>query len=102
LLKPVSERSNLANHVQARHAWTRATMRAHNARVELERLESRMAAMLKQVAALARDLDDDSSDPAGLRRPKGVLRQTQRRLQDQISVICAEEGVWSDDESDSD
>lgn len=91
MLRPISPRSNLAAHVQARHAWARASMRAHTARMELERAESRMTTVLRQMAALARELDDDSCDPEGLRRPKGVLEQTHARVKSQISAAFSQE-----------
>ena len=82
LLSKVPEGSNVADHVQMRHAWTRSAMSIQNAVNELANAEQQVLVIMEAVTHVVSALKNSRSDPEGFTRDvDSLLTRAQDRLE---------------------
>ena len=79
LLEALPPESNVASHVEMRHAWARATVRARNAENELRHVLAQAKSMIAKAGELQRQLASADACPEGMEVSKIASAKAQLR-----------------------
>ena len=86
LLEALPPESNLASHVEMRHAWARATVRARNAENELRHVLVQAESMIARARELERQLAGADARPEGMEVAK--IASVKTRLNQAVDLMC--------------